>query len=87
MSQRKASSKYDNLLAAVPAGDTGLQPEPSPPPAPAPAAQPEPRTAMTYRPTIKVHGQLRRIGFERRRPMQELVDEAVEAWLARQTDC
>lgn len=45
-----------------------------------------PRTAMTYRPTISTHERLRLISFKTRRPMQELVDEAVEVWLNQQTD-
>lgn len=52
------------------------------------AAQPAsmPRTAMTYRPTIVTHDKLRLLSFKTRRSMQELVDEAVEAWLAKQPD-
>jgi hypothetical protein len=46
-----------------------------------PAPAPEPRTAMTYRPLTRNHDRLRRISFETRRSMQDLVDEAVEAWL------
>jgi hypothetical protein len=41
---------------------------------------------MTYRPTIVTHDKLRLLSFKTRRPMQELVDEAVEAWLAKQPD-
>lgn len=58
-----------------------------PPPAPMPAAPANmPRTAMTYRPTVATHEKLRLLSFKTRRPMQELVDEAVEAWLDRQPD-
>lgn len=38
---------------------------------------------MTYRPTIRVHDRLRHISFATRRSMQDLVDEAVEAWLTK----
>jgi hypothetical protein len=65
---------------------------PMPPVAPATPQQPalpaqEPRVLLSYRPRISTHEALRRISFETRRPMQELVDEAVEAWLRkRQSD-
>ncbi len=56
-------------------------------PAPMPAAPAiMPRTAMTYRPTVATHEKLRLLSFKTRRPMQELVDEAVEMWLGRQPD-
>lgn len=65
-----------------------LMPEAAPPPpAPMPAVPASmPRTAMTYRPTVATHEKLRLLSFKTRRPMQELVDEAVEAWLGRQPD-
>lgn len=66
-----------------------INPVPAAPPPPAPlAAAPAsmPRTAMTYRPTIATHEKLRLLSFKTRRPMQELVDEAVEIWLGRQLD-
>jgi hypothetical protein len=63
----------------------GPPPAAAPPPAPIPPANP-PRTAMTYRPTVATHEKLRLLSFKTRRPMQELVDEAVEAWLGRQPD-
>lgn len=48
-----------------------------PPSAPPPPA----RTSMTYRPRQDVHEKLRAISFHQRRPIQTLIDEAVEAWL------
>lgn len=55
--------------------------------APMPAAPANmPRTAMTYRPTVATHEKLRLLSFKTRRPMQELVDEAVEVWLGKQPD-
>ena len=48
-----------------------------PPSVPPPAA----RMSMTYRPKIEVHEKLRTIAFNQRRPIQSLIDEAVEAWI------
>lgn len=38
---------------------------------------------MTYRPTVQNHERLRKVSFTTRRSMQDLVDEAVTAWLAK----
>ena len=46
-----------------------------------PTAPPMARISMTYRPRQDVHERLRAIGFNERRPVQALIDEAVEAWL------
>ena len=46
-----------------------------------PTAPPVARVSMTYRPRQDVHERLRAIGFNERRPVQSLIDEAVEAWL------
>ena len=48
-----------------------------PPSAPPPVA----RMSMTYRPRQDVHEKLRTIAFDQRRPIQALIDEAVEVWL------
>ncbi|MDO9712482.1 hypothetical protein [Paracraurococcus lichenis] len=78
-------SKFANLVGQI------AQPEPEAAPervekvsSPTEVTPPaiEPRTAMTYRPRVVTHERLRKISFETRRSMQELVDEAVEAWLA-----
>jgi hypothetical protein len=76
------------LSIDVPKGQ-GAEPEPAarPPTAEVPTAPAAPlRTAMTYRPTVATHDRLRTIAFRRRRSMQDLVDEAVAAWLATQQD-
>lgn len=50
------------------------------------AAPPPPqRMILTYRPTAHVHEQIRTISFATRRPMQDLLDEAVLQWLQRQS--
>lgn len=68
--------------AAAPAPALAMHP---PTPQPLAAVIPaDPRTAMTYRPRVRIHDQLRRLSYERRRSMQELLDEAVETWLAGQ---
>lgn len=67
------------LSLDVPAGTEPEQPAPTRRAPPKP-----PRTAMTYRPTIEAHEQLREISYLTRRPMQDLIDEAVAAWLERQ---
>ena len=41
----------------------------------------EPRTAMTYRPRVSVHDRLRDIAHITHRPMQSLIDEAIDQWL------
>ena len=76
-------------LSALSVGATtrpgeGSVPEAAPTVVPT-AAPPEPRTAMTYRPTVRTHDRLRKVSFDTRRSMQELVDEAVETWLAGQS--
>ena len=43
---------------------------------------PEPRRQLNYRPTISTYEKLRLISFRERRPIQELVDEAMLLWLA-----
>jgi len=48
------------------------------------APPPEPRRQMNYRPTVSTAERLRLIGFRQRRPVQELIDEAVMLWLANQ---
>lgn len=50
-----------------------------------PTAPPLVRISMTYRPRQDVHERLRAIGFHERRPVQALIDEAVEAWLDTKT--
>lgn len=64
---------------AAPAPAPVATARPTPPPSPTP----EPRTAMTYRPTVNNHERLRKVSFTTRRSMQELVDEAVTEWLAK----
>jgi hypothetical protein len=45
---------------------------------------PEPRRQLNYRPTVSTAERLRLIAFRQRRPVQELLDEAVLLWLAGQ---
>jgi hypothetical protein len=79
------------LSLDIPKGQGAVPEMISPAPTAAPPSMPPspvnpPRTAMTYRPTVATHEKLRLLSFKTRRPMQELVDEAVEAWLGRQPD-
>lgn len=48
------------------------------------APPPEPRRQLNYRPTVSVAERLRLISFQQRRPVQELIDEAVLLWLSSQ---
>jgi hypothetical protein len=48
------------------------------------APPPEPRRQLNYRPTVSTAERLRLIAFRQRRPVQELLDEAVLLWLAGQ---
>jgi hypothetical protein len=50
-----------------------------------PASTPmsEPRTFVSYRPTLPVHERLRTMSFVTRRPMQKIIDEAVVVYLER----
>jgi len=42
-----------------------------------------PKMMVSYRPTAAVYEELREISHKERRPMQSLIDEAVELWLSR----
>jgi type II secretory pathway component HofQ len=64
-----------------PAEDMASPPE-AKPPAESMAPPPEARRQINYRPTITTAERLRLISFQQRRPVQELVDEAVLLWLA-----
>ena len=83
MSKRPLSALSVGATTAAPG--EGAVPEPAAPTVVPTAAPPEPRTAMTYRPTFRTHDRLRKVSFDTRRSMQELVDEAVETWLAGQS--
>lgn len=45
---------------------------------------PEPRKQMNYRAKLSTAERLRLISFRQRRPVQELIDEAVMLWLSGQ---
>ncbi|PHK92978.1 hypothetical protein CR162_21030 [Pseudoroseomonas rhizosphaerae] len=88
MSKRPLSPlSLGSTLAAKGEGTTPENPVPTvvaPPPQPAPPPATEPRILLSYRPRVSVHDKLRRLSFDTRRSMQEMVDEAVETWLAGQ---
>lgn len=48
------------------------------------APPPEARRQMNYRATISTAEKLRLLSFRQRRPIQELIDEAVLMWLSNQ---
>lgn len=50
------------------------------------ATLPEGRVNMTYRVRQSMHERLRNIAHQERRPIQELMDEAMEAWLSGRKD-
>jgi hypothetical protein len=81
----------DAPAASVPVAASSNVPAPVPaaaPPAPLQAEDvappPEPRRQLNYRPTVSTAERLRLIAFRQRRPVQELLDEAVLLWLAGQ---
>ena len=61
----------------------GDVPETAKPPS---ASLPEGRVNMTYRVRQSMHERLRNIAHQERRPIQELIDEAMEAWLSGRKD-
>lgn len=58
-------------------------PETTKPPAPPATGH---RVNVSYRPRSTTYEQLRQLAFTERRPIQAIIDEAVETWLASHTD-
>ncbi|MBO1077285.1 hypothetical protein [Roseomonas marmotae] len=74
----------DAPAASVPAGTSPAATAPARADVEDVAPPPEPRRQINYRPTVSTAERLRLISFRQRRPVQELLDEAVLLWLAGQ---
>lgn len=70
------SPRLDAALLSVPKGEAGAAPAEA-----SSTALPAGRVAFTLRITPELHERLRRMAFEQRRPMQDLILEAVARWL------
>lgn len=81
-----AVPKGQGAIPETPVADAAPVSAQAAPPPVQTAPAPPPRTAMTYRPTVATHDRLRAISFRTRRSMQDLVDEAVAAWLEGQQE-
>jgi hypothetical protein len=65
-----------SALSSIAIKGQGARPEPLPE-----VGEQLERVALTYRASVAVHETLRRLSFEERRPIQEMLDEAVARWL------